>query len=451
MTRQELNREILRLSIPSILANITVPVVGMVDTAVAGHLPGIAAVSIGAISLGSTLFTLLYWLVGFLRTGTGGLTAQAFGRDDMNASAGIMIRGLGIAGIVSALILALQLPFIHLATLFTDGTAEVEKLATRYFLIRVWAAPATISLMVFRGWFAGMQDSMSSMWTDLIVNVVNMAASIILALGIGGWEGLGFDGVPLGTVVAQYSGMLWCIGVVYFKYRNKVFSRFERSSLGDIFSRKSMGGFMAMNMDLLGRGIFFISIYVGFTALSTGLGDMMLACGAVLMQLLMFFSFFTDGFAYAGEALAGRFIGARDNAMLRMSTKYVFFWAMGVAVLFMGIYAICGVPALRILTDDPAVIEACRAYLPWLMLMPPLGCAAFTWDGIYMGATASKGIFHGMLLAAVGFYAVWYMGNAALNPGPELALHILMAAYFMHLLMRTLWLSVRAEKEVLSR
>ena len=196
MNRQ-LNSQILRLSIPSILANITVPLVGMVDTAVAGHLSGSysAATFIGAISIGSMMFSLLYWNFSFLRTGTGGLTAQSYGRRDFTDCGYILLRALCMSAAVALVCLLIQSPFLRLVGAVTNASEEVELLAARYFRIRIWAAPATISLMAFRGWFVGMQDSMSSMWTDLIINVVNIASSILLSFGLGGWQGLGFEGI----------------------------------------------------------------------------------------------------------------------------------------------------------------------------------------------------------------------------------------------------------------
>jgi len=204
-----LNKEILRLAIPSILANITVPIVGMVDIAVAGHLQGTelftAAAFIGGISIGSMLFDLLYWNFAFLRVGTGGLTAQAFGRGDLRECGRILMRAVLLALACAALILLIQWPFTKLAFLIVDSSGEVKQLALKYFFIRVWAAPATLGLMAFRGWFIGMQDSFSSMMTDLVVNGVNIAASIILTLGVpsSGWEGLGFPGIALGVIIGN--------------------------------------------------------------------------------------------------------------------------------------------------------------------------------------------------------------------------------------------------------
>ena len=456
--KKSLNKEILRLSLPSILANITVPLVGMVDTAVAGHLPGAdgagAATFIGAISVGAMLFNLLYWNFGFLRTGTGGLTAQAFGRGDMGDCARIGVRAVLLAFIIAAGVLILQWPFERLGMWIVDSSEGVESFAAQYFFIRIWAAPATLGLMAFSGWFVGMQDSMSSMWKDLIVNAVNIVASVLLALGCGNWDGLGFAGVAWGTVIAQYSGLLFCLAVSAIKYR-RVFCTFRKEDLAGLFSGDGMHGFFRMNVNLFGRSVCFTLIYVGYTLIAAKYTDVMLACSSVMMQLLMIFSYFTDGFAYAGEALTGRFIGAGDEDLLRRTVKYIFVWSMSIAVLFVGLYMVGGVPVLKLLTSDEAVVEACRQFLPWLILMPPLGCAAFTWDGIFLGATASRAICMAMAWAAAGFFAVWSVAKymlvapAAGTPGYDaLAIHCLMAAYFVHLLARTIYLTYRYRRDI---
>ena len=445
-----LNREILRLSIPSILAGITVPLVGMVDTAIAGHLGGgEAAAQIGAISVGSMVLSLLYWVFGFLRTGTGGLTAQAFGRGDPAEAGRIFLRGVGLALLAAAAALLLQWPFFKGVMLIPRATPEVRELAERYFFIRIWAAPATMSLMTLRGWFVGMQNSVDSMWTDLIINAVNIGASLLLAFGIGGWPGLGFAGIPLGTVIAQYCGLAYGLWVCCHKYGRSVFSRLHHKDITALLHDGSMGSFFRMNLDLFGRSMFFILIYIGFTMINAGFGDQLLAAGSIMMQLLMFFSYFTDGFAYAGEALTGRFIGARDGAMLRRSVRDVFLWSAGIGVFFIGLYAAAGLPAVRLLTSDETVVQTCRQFLPWLLLMPPLGCAAFTWDGIYLGATASRGLRDSMGLAALAFFAVWLAGRALLHPVGATALHVLFAAYYAHLLLRTVWLTARYRRDIL--
>ncbi len=449
MTRGALNREILRLAIPSILAGITVPLVGMVDTAVAGHLAGDTAAQIGAISVGAMVLSLLYWTFGFLRTGTGGLTAQAFGREDPAECARIFLRGVALALLAALLALLLQWPFFKGVMLMTNASPEVEALAERYFFIRIWAAPATMSLMALRGWFVGMQDSVHPMWMDLIINGVNIVLSVLLAFGIGPWEGMGFTGIPLGTVIAQYTGLLYGLLVCCRRYGSTVFARLQRADFSALLHDGSTGRFFRMNLDLLGRSFFFILIYIGFTMINAGYGDLMLAAGSIMMQLLMFFSFFTDGFAYAGEALTGRFIGARDAGMLHRSVRQVFVWSAGIGVLFIGLYAVAGLPAVRLLTSDGEVVEAARKFLPWLLLMPPLGCAAFTWDGIFLGATASRGLMVSMAGAALSFFVVWYIGKWLLGSEGEAAIHLLFGAYFAHLAFRTVWLTIRYRREVL--
>ena len=445
-----INKEILKLAIPSILANITVPIVGMVDIAVAGHLDTQAATMIGGIAIGTMLFDLLYWNFGFLRVGTGGLTAQAFGRGDRKECARIFTRAVGIAMACAFALIAIQWIFVKAAFLVVDCTPEVQELASRYFFIRIWAAPATLSLMAFKGWFIGMQDSVSPMITDLVVNGMNVLMSFVLALGVGaiGYEGMGFAGIAAGTVVAQYSGLLTAVLLLLLKYRKNTISTLCRADLKDVFKGSETRRFFVMNTDLFVRSLCFIAIYIGFTVISARYGDLLLAVSSIMMKLLMIFSYFTDGFAYAGEAMTGKYIGAKDGAMLRQTVKWTFVWSMGIAVIFMGIYQFAGVPLLRMMTSDPTVVEASKEYLPWLLLMPVIGCAAFTWDGIYIGATASKAIRNSMLWAVVGFAAVWFAGTLFLNRFVQ-PIHLLMAAYFAHLLARTIYLSVRYRKTVL--
>ena len=457
---QRTNIDILKLAVPSILANITVPVVGMVDIAVAGHIDVNAATMIGGIAIGSMLFDLLYWNFGFLRVGTGGLTAQAFGRGDRKECARIFARAAGIALVSALVLIAIQWLFVNLALAVVDSTPEVRQLAAKYFHIRIWAAPATLSLMAFKGWFIGMQDSVSPMITDLVVNGMNVLMSIVLALGltIGDWrfDGMGFSGIAAGTVAAQYSGLFAAALLMLLKYRRNTMSTLDADDLKDIFKGGETRRFFVMNADLFVRSLCFIAIYIGFTVISARYGDVLLAVSSIMMKILMIFSYFTDGFAYAGEALTGRHIGSQDRSMVRQTVKWTFIWSMSIAVMFMGIYHFGGVPLVRLMTSDVAVVEQSKVYLPWLLLMPVVGCAAFTWDGIYIGATASKDIRDSMIWAVAAFGLTWISGQAVLNlTRPErydvLAMHMLMAAYFAHLLARTVYLSVRYRKTVLEQ
>ena len=442
-----INKDILKLAIPSILANITVPLVGMVDIAVAGHLDTSAAMMIGGIAIGTMLFDLLYWNFGFLRVGTGGLTAQAYGRGDRKECAKILTRALGISIACALVLIAIQWIFVKAAFLVVECSPEVRTLATRYFFIRIWAAPATLSLMALKGWFIGMQDSVSAMVVDLVVNGMNILMSIVLALGfnIGGWhyEGMGFAGIAAGTVAAQYSGFLTALAILAFRYIKSTFAYMDSDDLKSVFRGSETKRFFVMNADLFVRSLCFIAIYIGFTVISARYGDVLLAVSSIMMKLLMIFSYFTDGFAYAGEALTGRYIGAKDAPMVRQTVRWTFVWSMGIAVIFMGIYHFAGVPMLRMMTSDMTVVTAARDFLPWLLLMPVIGCAAFTWDGIYIGATASKAIRNSMLWAVVAFFCVWAAGLAFPDVSAEGSMHVLMGAYFAHLLARTVYLTMR--------
>ena len=449
-----INKDILKLAVPSILANITVPLVGMVDIAVAGHLDVNAATMIGGIAIGSMLFDLLYWNFGFLRIGTGGLAAQAYGRGDRKECARILSRALGMAIAIAAVLILIQWVFVKAAFMVVECTPEVRTLASQYFFIRIWAAPATLGLMALKGWFIGMQDSVSAMVADVTVNGMNILMSILLALGltVGGKSiipGMGFSGIAAGTVIAQWTGLLTSLGIIAFKYGKDTMALLHVEDLKGLFKGGETRRFFVMNRDLFIRSLCFIAIYIGFTVISARYGDTLLAVSSILMKLLMIFSYFTDGFAYAGEALTGRYIGAKDAPMVRQAVKWTFVWSMGIALIFMLIYHFSGVPMLKMMTSDATVVEAAGSYMPWLLLMPVVGCAAFTWDGIYVGATASRQMRDSMLWAVVAFVAVWAAGIFTLgltnaSEYDKAAMHVLMAAYFAHLLARTVYLTVHA-------
>ena len=454
-----LHRDILRLAVPSILANITVPLVGMVDIAVAGHLGATgglsAAAFIGGISIGAMLFDMLYWNFGFLRAGTGGIAAQAYGRfhtgvDGAAADIAVTLkRALSIAVISGLALIALQWVVVQVAFLLVECTPEVQNLATQYFYIRIWAAPATLSLFAFKGWFIGMQDTIRPMICDLLVNAVNILLSIGLAFGYAGLPELGFKGVAWGTFIAQWTGFTYAIFAVWRRYG----SFFKKTDSSASPENSSWRAFFVLNRDLFLRSVCMIAVYIGFTMISARYGDMMLAVGAILMKLLMIFSYFTDGFAYAGEALTGRFIGEKSPDGVMSTIRQTFLWCLGVTVLFFLVYGVGGVPLLRLMTSDPDVVEAGREFIPWLLLMPVIGCLAFTWDGIFTGATASKDLRDSCVWCVVGFFAVWFAGLGLLKgfngSVPETwAIHLLMAAYFTHLLIRALYLTLRWRKAV---
>ena len=440
-----IHREILRLAVPSILANITIPLVGLVDTAIVGHISDASA--IGGIAIGTMLFDLLYWNFGFLRVGTSGLTAQAYGREKTHPDpphegrgsevSSLLFRSLRVALIGALACIAIQWLFVKGVLALVPCSAEVAAFAERYFFVRIWAAPATLSLMALKGWFIGMQDTVSPMATDILVNVVNMLASYVLAV----YTPLGGVGVAWGTLIAQYAGLTLALGILGKKYQ-----------LTPSLCREGRGGssLFRLNSQLFVRSLCFMVVYVGFTSLASKYGDTELAVSAILMKLFMLFSYFVDGFAYAGEALVGKQIGeikgsaagqgspsASLVSRLRSVVIALFAWSLGVGALFTLVYALWGNGCIGMMTDDAAVRAAAMPYMGWLIAMPIVSTLAFMWDGVYVGAAAGKEIMIAMIWAAVAFVA----GYVATEP--LWGVQALYVGYFAHLLARVIYLTAK--------
>ena len=425
----------MRLAIPSILANITIPLVGIVDTAIVGHLSDASA--IGGIAIGTMLFDLLYWNFGFLRVGTSGLTAQAYGRSPESEVRNqecrtILMQSLTIAITGALLIWAIQWLFVTAVLAVVPCSAEVAEVARSYFFVRIWAAPATLMLMAFKGWFIGMQDAKSPMAVDILVNVLNMLASYLLAVH----TPLGIVGVAWGTLIAQYGGLTLAVFILLFRYPG--IPVFRYSEWRTAMQWPQIQRMMHLNGNLFIRSLCFMVVYVGFTSLAGTYGDVELAVSSILMKLFMFFSFFVDGFAYAGEALVGKAFGQASRTKseeIRAIVRALFNWALGVGLVFTLIYALWGKENIEIMTNDAAVIGASMKYIGWLIAMPIISTLAFMWDGIYVGATAGVPIRNAMIWAAVMFvlaYAATYCLVGAQ------ALYI---AYFAHLIARVVYLS----------
>jgi len=420
-----ISKEVVRLAFPSILANITIPLVGMVDLAIVGHLSNISA--IGGIAIGTMLFDLLYWNFGFLRVGTGGTTAQAYGRKDNVCLIQTLVQGIGIAFAAALAIWLIQWIFFDMVMYFVPHSKQVGMFASQYFFIRIWAAPATLALMAFKGWFIGMQDTVSPMLCDIVVNVVNMVASYGLAV----LTPLGFIGVAYGTIIAQYVGLLLAFSLLIGRYRYL----FPFLCIKESFRWLKIKSLFVLNHQLFQRSLCFMVIYVGFTALTSKYGSSDLAVGAIMMKLFMLFSYFVDGFAYAGEALVGRFIGEQNGDGLRQSIKISFLWVLCIGVGFTLLFGFIGDGMVRMMSDNAAVLSVCRPFLPWLVVMPIISSAAFMWDGIYVGATAGIHIRNCMFFSAVCFVVSYIL------LAPTLKIQAVYVAYFIHLLVRTVYLS----------
>lgn len=459
-----LNKEILQIALPSIVTNITVPLLGIVDVAITGHI-GNSTVAIGAIAVGGLVFNMVYWLFNFLRMGSSGLTAQAYGRGDGKGQKQVLRMGVTVAVVCGVLILALQRPMEWLAHWIIAPSDEVWALAVQYFRIRVWAAPAVLMLFALNGWFVGMQNSRFPLYIAVGQNLINIAVSYVLVF----YYGMGVEGVAMGTVVAQYAGLIaaWKLST-YLSTKivdNAVSGSYKQENVDKSEDKHtSYQQFFTVNRDIFLRMICLIAVTTAFTSYSSHLSDTLLAVNTLLLQLFTLFSYFSDGFALAGEALVGKYFGQGQNISLsedkRLLTphstllthkvvKRLFVWGGGVVVLFTLTYALGGLPFLRLLSDEEEVIQASAPYLPWAIGIPVCGIAAFMWDGIFIGLTATRQMFYSLLLGALVFFGL-YEGISALiiaqngaDPVSAEALnHVLWGAFLSYLVTRGVYLSV---------
>ena len=404
-----MNKKILQLAIPSIVSNITVPLLGLIDVAIVGHLG--SAAYIGAIAVGGMLFNIIYWLFGFLRMGTSGMTSQAFGQRDLKEVTRVLLRAVGVGLFIALCLLLLQYPIRKIAFLLIDATPEVRELATVYFNICVWGAPAVLGFYGFAGWFIGMQNSRFPMFIAITQNVVNIVASLSFVYLLD----MKIEGVALGTLIAQYAG-LFMASLLWLRYYGRLKIAFRWR---EIIGKTAMKRFFQENSDIFFRTLCLVAVTTFFTSTGARQGDVVLAVNTLLMQLFTLFSYIMDGFAYAGEAMTGRYIGARNNTGLQRMIRLLFRWGWGLSLSFTILYMIGGQDFLGLLTNDTTVINAAGSYYYWVLAIPLAGFAAFLWDGILIGATATRLMLYSMLVASGMFFLIYYifyalMGNHAL-------------------------------------
>ena len=404
-----MNKKILQLAIPSIVSNITVPLLGLIDVAIVGHLG--SAAYIGAIAVGGMLFNIIYWLFGFLRMGTSGMTSQAFGQRDLKEVTRVLLRAVGVGLFIALCLLLLQYPIRKIAFLLIDATPEVRELATVYFNICVWGAPAVLGLYGVAGWFIGMQNSRFPMFIAITQNVVNIVASLSFVYLLD----MKIEGVALGTLIAQYAG-LFMASLLWLRYYGRLKIAFRWR---EIIGKTAMKRFFQVNSDIFFRTLCLVAVTTFFTSTGARQGDVVLAVNTLLMQLFTLFSYIMDGFAYAGEAMTGRYVGARNNTGLQRMIRLLFRWGWGLSLSFMILYMIGGQDFLGLLTNDTTVIKAAGSYYYCVLAIPLAGFAAFLWDGILIGATATRLMLYSMLVASGLFFVVYYlfygvMGNHAL-------------------------------------
>lgn len=421
------DRQILQIALPSIVSNITVPLLGMIDVAIVGHMG--SAVYIGAVAVGSMIFNLVYWLFGFLRMGSSGLTAQALGRRDLTEVVRLLVRSLSIAMGVAMLLIILQRPLKWLMFWFIGPTPDVAPFADTYYHIAIWGVPAVLGLYSLTGWYIGMQNTRIPMMISIGQNLVNILASLTLVYGFG----MKMEGVALGTVIAQYAGFVVALALLLFYY-----GRLRRYLLfKGIFVREAMARFFNVNRDIFLRTLCLVAVNLYFTSAGARSGAVILSVNTVMMQLYLFFSYFMDGFAYAGEALGGRAYGAKNAQAFGDTLHRLFRWATGVTIVYTVVYFFAGEWIISLLTDDVTVREAARKYIWWVWLIPSAGVLAFIWDGVFIGITATRGMLVSSLVSTAVFFAVYFLTRSVLGN------HGLWLAMVVYLLMRgliqTLW------------
>ena len=422
-----INKQILHLALPAIVTNITVPLLGLVDTAIAGHLGRTAC--IGAVSVGATLFNMIYWNFGFLRMGTSGQTSQAYGRRDFTAMSGVLARSLFFSALFSVCIFLLQFPVVMLAFRFMGTTAEVEMYARQYFYICLLGAPAVLGMYSLKGWFIGMQNTRFPMLIAITINVVNIVASLFFVFVLH----LQVRGVALGTLVSQYVGLAMALLLWWHSYRR--LWRYLRFS--DCLKSAELRKFFTLNGGIFLRTFCLNAVMAFFTFAGAHQGEVLLAVNVLLLQLFNLFSYFTDGFAYAGEALVGKYVGMRDLRSQVRSIRLIFVWGTGLVACFTLLYAVAARPFVGLLTSDCAVQSAVGGYYGWVLLVPLTGAAAFLWDGIMVGATSVRPMVYATFCASSLFFVLFF------SLYPHLGNHALWLAFVSYLAMRglvqTLW------------
>jgi MATE family multidrug resistance protein len=410
----------------------------MVDLSLVGHLEAGSKVHIGAISLGTMIFNILYWGFSFLRMGTSGFAAQAYGKRDMQESMLILSRAVSVAIVGAILLIVLQYPIAKLGFFILNGSEDVEALARQYYFIRIWAAPATIGLYAFTGWFIGMQNARIPMLIAITVNLLNIGFNILLINQFG----MKSDGVALGTVIAQYCGLVLAI-IIFIRYHKSLIKYWSYKAMVEL---KALKLFFSVNKDIFIRTVCLIFVMSFFTAQSANIGDTVLAVNSVLLQFFMFFSFFLDGFAYAAEALTGRYVGEKSYSGLKKVVSKLFQWGIGLALIFTIVYTFLGNQILLLLTDNRDVLNRSSDFIFWIYLIPLITFSAFVWDGIYIGATASSGMRNAMLVSTLIFFVpIYYL---LIHP---LGNHGLWLAFMIFQLSRGAMQTILSKKAVFSK
>ncbi|MEX0995089.1 MAG: MATE family efflux transporter [Balneolaceae bacterium] len=397
-----MNRRILNLAIPNIISNLSVPLLGAVDTALVGHLEEVYY--LGALAVGGMIFNFLFWGFGFLRMGTTGLTAQAYGGGNRTEMIMILLRVQTVALGLGIVILLLQQPTARLSFWIIKSSAEVEQYTLEYFYIRIYTAPAVLALYGINGWFLGMQNAKYPMFVTIFLNLLNIGLNVFFIYGLG----MHVDGVAWGTLIATYLAVLFAFILFLRKYKSYG-SDYLKS---EFLNLDELGKFFTVNRDIFIRTLCLIFAFSFFTAKSAAQGDLILAANSILLQLWMIASYGIDGFAYSAESLVGRFKGSQDNRQLKRAVGYTMLWGMGLGIAGSVVYGIFDTLILTIFTDKQNVIELAQSVMIWTVMAPAIASICYIWDGVFIGATATVPMRNTMLAATILFFLpMYYIGT----------------------------------------
>ena len=386
------HRRVLSIALPIVISNATVPILGAVDTGVIGQLGG--AAPIGAVGIGAIILGALYWIFGFLRMGTVGLTSQALGGGDAQEVRALFFRSIGIGVLAGMAFITFQIPIFAGAFWIAPASAEVEGLARAYMSIRVWSAPAAIAIYGLSGWLIAQERTRAVLMVQLFMNVTNIILDFWFVLGLG----LGVEGVAVATLIAEWGGL----GLGLYLCR-QVFRGLALSLWQQIVNRRRLIHMMQVNGDILIRSVLLQAGFVSFLFFGAELGDVTLAANQVLLQFVYLASYAMDGFVFAAESLVGQAMGARAVAQLRRGASVTAVWAFGSALVLAAGFWIVGPFVIDVMAKDPAVQEAARLYLPHMVAAPLLGALAWMLDGVFIGATRTQDMRNMMILSFLGY------------------------------------------------
>ena len=418
LSNQAMHKQVLLLAIPMVLSNITVPLLGLVDAAVIGHLEH--SWYLGGVALGGTMISVTFWLLGFLRMSTTGLAAQSYGANDGKQLGLVCVQGVIMALGFAGVFLLLHGLVADLVFSLSSASDQVKHYGQQYFSIRAWSAPAALTNFVILGWLLGTQNAKAPMWMVIITNITNIVLDVVFVIGFG-WQ---VEGAALASVLADYAGLTFGLICVFRIWKKRLlpppWALIKKTSQG-------LSRFVKLNRDIFLRSLCLQATFTFMTFQGASFGDDVVAANAVLMSFLMIISYGMDGFAYAMEAMVGKAIGAKDKDELNQSLIGTFFWSFNICLVLTLVFAIAGSNLINMITTIPDVKSQAEVYLPWLIAMPLVSMWCFLLDGIFVGATKGKDMRNSMFVATCSFFAIFFLASSLENHALWLAMLSFMA------------------------